>query len=74
MHAEIQKQLFGTVCLTPRKRSGPPLRAFADASRRRGVGGTSCKLVRFVPLRSLANCSFLAVIFHPFVSDQRALA
>jgi hypothetical protein len=22
MHAEIQKQLFGTVCLTPRKRSG----------------------------------------------------
>lgn len=44
--AEIQKHLFGTVCLTPRYRSGPPLRAFFDASRRSGMGGTSLKLVR----------------------------
>lgn len=46
---EIHKHLFGTVCLTPCKHSGPPLRAFADASRRRGVDGRSRKLVRFVP-------------------------
>jgi hypothetical protein len=77
MHAE--KQLFGTMCLTPRKHSGPHLRccsalcasslggprdhrrpsppmsklglaakSVAAASRRHGVGGASCKLVRFV--------------------------
>jgi hypothetical protein len=41
MLGEVQKQLFGTVCLTPRLGSGPPLWAFADASRRRGVRGSA---------------------------------
>jgi hypothetical protein len=49
MHAEIQKQLFGTVCLTPRTHSGPPLRAFADALRHRGVGWARRQLGRSVP-------------------------
>jgi hypothetical protein len=50
---EIQKHLFGTLCLTPRESSGPPLRAFVDASRRLGVDGEELDVV--APATSLLS-------------------